>query len=78
MSETETEFTFNSTFDVIDKISILILIAIMTIAKVYETITNKTYNTNVMKMKEQKMLNNIPIVIEDKSHNTLNNGMTTK
>lgn len=68
MSETDTEFSFNTTFDVIDKISILILIAIMTIAKVYETITNKSYNTNVIKMKEQKMLNNIPIVIEDKSH----------
>lgn len=68
MSETDAEFSFNTTFDVIDKISILILIAIMTIAKVYETITNKSYNTNVIKMKEQKMLNNIPIVIEDKSH----------
>ena len=29
-------------------------------------------------MKEQKMLNNIPIVIEDKSHNTLNNGVQAK
>ena len=60
MSETETEFSFNSTFDVIDKISILILIAIMTIAKVYETITNKTYNTKHPNIRASNPENSTP------------------
>ena len=77
MIETDSELSFTSALDVFDKFSILILFAILTITKLYETISNKTYNTNMIKMKEQKMMNNTPIVIEDKSYHTLNNGIKT-
>ena len=75
MSEAPTEFTFTNVVDIVDKISLLVLIAIMTIMKIYETVTNKTYNNNILKMKEQKMVNSVPIVIEDRSNHTLANGI---
>ena len=75
MSEAPTEFTFTNVVDIVDKISLLVLIAIMTIMKIYETVTNKTYNNNILKMKEQKMVNSVPIVIEDRSNHTLANGV---
>ena len=75
MSEAPTEFTFTNVVDIVDKISLLVLIAIMTIMKIYETVTNKNYNNNILKMKEQKMVNSVPIVIEDRSNHTLANGI---
>ena len=75
MSEAPTEFTFTSVVDIVDKISVILLLAIMTIMKIYQTVTNKNYNTNILKMKEQKMINSVPIVIEDKSNHTLANGI---
>lgn len=75
MSEAPTEFTFTNVVDIVDKISVILLLAIMTIMKIYQTVTNKTYNNNILKMKEQKMVNSVPIVIEDRSNHTLANGI---